>query len=149
MHALSWDFGKANRLTNSSQLNHGIDISADGKTLFVSSITTVWSYPYDAAAGTVGDRKTLITGMSSGGHRTRTVMTSKKNPDMLVVAVGSNGNIDAPTSEQSSGRSQFRMFSIEKVSQSSVAYTSGEILAWGLRNSVGITENPVTGGIVS
>ncbi|KAF2254542.1 glucose sorbosone dehydrogenase [Trematosphaeria pertusa] len=130
-------------------LNHGIDLSADGKTLFVSSITTVFSYPYDAAAGTVGTRKTLITGMSNGGHSTRTILTSKKNPDMLIVSVGSNANIDAATSQQSSGRSQLRIFSIEKVSQASVAYTAGEILGWGLRNSVGVTENPVTGGIWS
>ncbi|KAF2005836.1 glucose sorbosone dehydrogenase [Amniculicola lignicola CBS 123094] len=135
------------QLINEKGLNHGIDLSADGKTLFVSSISTVWSYPYDAAAGTVGTRKTLITGMSPGGHATRTVLTSKKNPDILMVAVGSNANIDSATSEQSSGRSQFRLFSIAKVSQASVAYTTGEVWGWGLRNSVGMTENPVTGGI--
>ncbi|ORY11125.1 soluble quino protein glucose/sorbosone dehydrogenase [Clohesyomyces aquaticus] len=137
------------QLINERGLNHGIDLSADGKTLFVSSMTTVWSYPYDAAAGTVGTRKTLITGMSGGGHSTRTLLTSKKNPDLLVVSVGSNANIDSATSQQSSGRSQLRIFSIAKVSQASVAYTAGEILGWGLRNSVGVTENPVTGGIWS
>ncbi|KAF1963318.1 soluble quino protein glucose dehydrogenase [Byssothecium circinans] len=141
--------GTSKQLINESGLNHGIDISVDGKTLFVSSTTTVWSYPYDAAAGTVGTRKTLITGMSGGGHVTRTLLTSKKNPDLLVVAVGSNSNIDSATSQQSSGRSQLRTFSIAKVSQASVAYTTGEVLAWGLRNSVGVTENPVTGGIWS
>jgi glucose/arabinose dehydrogenase len=112
-------------------------------------MTTVWSYPYDAAAGTVGRRKTLITGMSGSGHSTRTILASKKNPDLLVVSVGSNGNIDSATSQPSSGRSQLRIFSIAKVSRASVAYTSGEILGWGLRNSVGVTENQVTGGIVS
>jgi glucose/arabinose dehydrogenase len=112
-------------------------------------MTTVWSYPYDAAAGTVGTRKTLITGMSNSGHATRTILASKKNPDLLVVSVGSNANIDPGTSQQSSGRSQLRTFSIEKISQASVAYTTGEILGWGLRNSVGVTENSVTSGIVS
>lgn len=136
------------QLINERALNHGIDLSADGKSLFVSSMTTVWSYPYDAEAGTVGTRKTLITGMSGGGHSTRTVLTSKKNPDLLIVAVGSNANIDSATSQQSSGRSQLRIFSIAKISQASVAYTTGDILGWGLRNSVGMTENPVNGGIV-
>lgn len=112
-------------------------------------MTTVFSYPYDAAAGTVGTKKTVITGMSGSGHPTRTVMASKKNPDLLVVAVGSNANIDSATSQQSSGRSQFRIFSIAKISQASVAYTTGEVLAWGLRNSVGITEHPLDGGIAS
>ncbi|KAF2019529.1 soluble quino protein glucose dehydrogenase [Aaosphaeria arxii CBS 175.79] len=137
------------QLIDEKGLNHGIDLSADGKTLFVSSMTTVFSYSYDAAAGTVGARKTLITGMSNSGHSTRTVLTSKKSPDLLIVSVGSNSNIDAATSQQSSGRSQLRIFSIAKVSQASVAYTSGEVLAWGLRNSVGVTENPVSGGIWS
>ncbi|KAF2681598.1 soluble quino protein glucose dehydrogenase [Lentithecium fluviatile CBS 122367] len=137
------------QLINERGLNHGIDLSADGKTLFVSSMTTVWSYPYDAEAGTVGTRKTLITGMSNSGHSTRTVLTSKMNPDLLVVSVGSNANIDSATSQQSSGRSQLRTFSIAKVSQASVAYTAGEVLGWGLRNSVGVTENPVSGGIWS
>jgi glucose/arabinose dehydrogenase len=108
----------------------------------------VFAYPYDAAAGTVGTRKTLITGMSNGGHSTRTVWASKKVPDALIVAVGSNANIDSATSQQSSGRSQLRIFSIAKISQASVAYTTGEILGWGLRNSVGFSENPVTGGVV-
>lgn len=92
---------------------------------------------------------TLITGMSNSGHVTRTVLTSKKNPDILIVSVGSNANIDAATSQQSSGRSQLRTFSIAKISQASVAYTAGEVLGWGLRNSVGVTENPISGGIVS
>ena len=112
-------------------------------------MTTVYSYSYDATAGTLGARKTLITGMSNSGHNTRTLLTSKKNPDLLVVAVGSNANIDAATSQQNSGRSQFRIFSIAKISQASVAYTTGEVFAWGLRNSVGIAEHPLTGGIVS
>jgi hypothetical protein len=87
--------------------------------------------------------------MLSGGHSTRTILTSKKNPDVLVVSVGSNGNIDTSTSQITYGRSQLRTFSIAKITQASVAYTAGEVLGWGLRNSVGVTENPVTGGIVS
>jgi glucose/arabinose dehydrogenase len=87
--------------------------------------------------------------MSNSGHSTRTILVSKKNPDVLMVSVGSDGNMDAGTSQRSSGRSQLRMFSIAKVSRASAAYTSGEMLGWGLRNSVGVTENPVSGGIVS
>ncbi|KAF2713167.1 glucose sorbosone dehydrogenase [Pleomassaria siparia CBS 279.74] len=141
--------GTSKQLIPEKTLNHGIDISADGKTLFVSSMTTVWSYPYNAAAGTIGTRKTLITGMSSSGHATRTLLVSKKNPDLLVVSVGSNANIDSGASQQSSGRSELRVFRISRVSRASMAYTSGAILAWGLRNSVGVTENPVSGGIWS
>jgi sugar lactone lactonase YvrE len=47
-------------VANLVQLNHGIDLTADGKTLFVSSETTVYSYAYDATAGTVGAKKTVM-----------------------------------------------------------------------------------------
>ncbi|CAI6339410.1 unnamed protein product [Periconia digitata] len=136
-------------LINAQSLNHGIEISADGETLFVSSKSTVFAYPYDAAAGTVGEPKTLITDMSLGGHSTRTLRISKKNPDALIVSVGSDGNIDEETSEEGSGRSQLRVFSIAEITETPVEYTAGAILGWGLRNSVGVTEDPVTGGIWS
>ena len=112
-------------------------------------MTTVWSYPYNAASGTVGTRKTIITNIPSASHSTRTLRVSKKNPDSLIVAVGSDGNLDAGTTDKSSGRSQLRTFSISKISHSPVTYESGTVLGWGLRNSVGVTENPTTGGIVS
>lgn len=97
----------------------------------------------------MGEPQTLITGMSTGTHSTRTLRRSKKNPDALIVSVGSDGNIDDGTVEESSGRSQLRVFSISAISEAPVEYTAGEILGWGLRNSVGVTEDPATGGIVS
>ncbi|KAH7310054.1 soluble quino protein glucose/sorbosone dehydrogenase [Rhexocercosporidium sp. MPI-PUGE-AT-0058] len=130
-------------------LNHGIDLSADGKTLFASSLTSVYSYPYDAVAGTVGTRKTIVQNMRNGGHSTRTLWVSKFNPNMLLVSRGSDGNIDAPTSEITSGRSQIRAFSISGTSTAAVDYTAGEVIAWGLRNSVGMSEDVSTGGFWS
>ncbi|MAD83145.1 MAG: hypothetical protein CL912_09275 [Deltaproteobacteria bacterium] len=68
---------------------------------------------------------------------------------MLLVSRGSDGNIDAPTSQITSGRSQIRAFSISGTSNAPVAYTAGEVIAWGLRNSVGMSEDISTGGFVS
>jgi hypothetical protein len=45
------------------QLNHGIDLSADGKTLFASTVDVVYAYNYDAASMKVGAPKTIISGM--------------------------------------------------------------------------------------
>jgi glucose/arabinose dehydrogenase len=136
-------------------LNHGIDVSVDGKTLFVSSLTEVSSYSYDAAAGTVGPKQVLLNKMTNGGyHLTRTMIASKKSPGLLVIQRGSDGNVDAGTATIASGRSQVRVFNISALTTSATTApldysTSGEVLGWGLRNSVGWGEDPTTGGIVS
>lgn len=131
--------------------NHGIDLSADGKTLFVSNLQQVAMYPYDAVAGTVGAAKILVTGLgNSGPHPTRTILVSKTNPDMLIVSRGSNANVDTQSVATSAGRCMIKQFSIAATSQTSAVYTSGgEVLGWGLRNIVGMGENPADGGIWS
>src|SRR3954462_2027954 len=87
------------------QTNHGIDLSADGKTLFVSNMQSVRAYAYDAAAGTVGPGKVGVSGLGNNGPPpTRTILTSKNSPDYLLVARGSNSNVDTATTAQSAGR---------------------------------------------
>ncbi|KAK1230156.1 hypothetical protein PQX77_006750 [Marasmius sp. AFHP31] len=130
-------------------LNHGIDISRDGATLYVSSKTDVYAYPYNAANGTVGTAKRLITIPDQADHVTRTLRLSRKKPDLLMVSVGSNANIDPGTVNITSGRSQIRIFNLTTIGSTPVSYTSGQVLGWGLRNSVGVDEDPVTGGVWS
>ncbi|KAI1076853.1 soluble quino protein glucose dehydrogenase [Whalleya microplaca] len=133
-------------------LNHGIAFSQDGKTLFVSSMAEVYAYPYDAVAGTVGTKKTVIEGMRSGGHTTRTLLAPVTAPDILIVSRGSDGNIDNTTVEAAAAKSIIKIFSIAELlaSESAIDYAQGgEILGWGLRNSVGVGEDPSTGGIWS
>jgi hypothetical protein len=138
-------------LSNTSQLNHGIELSADGKILYVSNVNNVDQYTYDAAAGTATNKKTLVNTMKNGGgHLTRTLLIPKRYPDLLLVGRGSDGNVDTGTKQISTGRSMIRIFNLTQVSATPVAYaTGGTLLAWGLRNPVGIGENPVTGEIVS
>jgi glucose/arabinose dehydrogenase len=89
-----------------AKLNHGIALSVDGKILYVSTSTDVLAYPYDAAAGTVGSPRTLITGMHQGGsHQSRTLLVPQNNPNLLLVSRGSIDNVDAPTAQVESGRS--------------------------------------------
>ncbi len=124
-------------------------MSAAGKTLFTSTLNSVTAYPYDADAGTVGTGKVIVTGLQySGPHPTRTILASKANPDVLFVARGSNANIDTQTTAESSGRCMIKQFSISKAMTSAVSYNNGETLGWGLRNIVGMGEDP-WGGIVS
>ncbi|KAI2627657.1 soluble quino protein glucose dehydrogenase [Hypoxylon sp. NC1633] len=142
----------SSQLISDASLNHGIAFSQDGTTLFVSSMAEVHAYPYDAAAGTVGAKKLVIGGMRSGGHATRTLLAPVTAPDVLLVSRGSNNNIDNETIATEAGRSIIKSFSISALLASETATdyaTGGEVLGWGLRNSVGVGEDPSTGGIWS
>ncbi|KAK4222954.1 soluble quino protein glucose/sorbosone dehydrogenase [Podospora fimiseda] len=134
-----------------TQTNHGIALSADGNTLFTSTLASVFQYSYNPTTGQVGAGKAIVQGMSNTGtHPTRAIATSKWSPDTILVARGSNGNIDTATTDKSSGRSMIKTFSISGGQSSAHQYnTGGEILAWGLRNIVGLTEDPQFGGIWS
>ncbi|KIE02069.1 NHL repeat-containing protein, partial [Metarhizium majus ARSEF 297] len=142
---------KSSSLVDDKTLNHGIELSSDGKTLFVSSSTDVYAYDYDAEKGTVGKAKNIITGMDQGGHATRTLLIPKHNSNLLLVSRGSDGNIDKDTVEIGSAKSQIRIFKIDHLLKidSPVRYSDGEVLGWGLRNSVGVAEDPVTGYVWS
>ncbi|RYP03100.1 hypothetical protein DL764_005383 [Monosporascus ibericus] len=142
----------SSQLIPDPSLNHGIALTPDGSTLFVSKLSSVDAYPYDASAGTVGEKKTVISGMENGGHPTRTLTIPVTAPDVLLVSRGSDGNIDNATIETSTARSIIKSFNVTELLAATgpVDYaTGGEILGWGLRNSVGVAEDPSTGGIWS
>jgi glucose/arabinose dehydrogenase len=128
----------------SSQLNHGIELSADGKTLYASNSDTVYSWAYDAAnQRNTSAPTTLVTGMSNTDHTTRTLLLSKKVPDMLVVSRGSDNNVDPAALDITSGHSQIKAFNISGVSNPYQFTGAGTLLGWGLRNSVGVAEHPM------
>lgn len=143
--------GKVKHVADARQLNHGIALTADGKTLFASSSTDVYAYDYDAATGVAGPPRSIITGMDQAGHSTRTLYIPPQHPHLLLVTRGSDGNIDEDTANIESGRSQLRVFKVSDLinSDKTVQYTDGDVMGWGLRNSVGIAQDPVSGNIVS
>lgn len=93
--------------------------------------------------------------MTNSGHTTRTILVSRKYPDMLLVSRGSEGNDDEKALDRSSGHSQLRAFNISAYNSTNdddvrpLNYNDGDLLGWGLRNSVGVAEHPETGGIWS
>ncbi|KAG6019800.1 hypothetical protein E4U41_003074 [Claviceps citrina] len=141
----------SSQLVAETSLNHGISLSSDGRTLFASSSTDVYAYEYDAKEGTVGAAKNIITGMAQSGHSARTLLVPKRSPNLLLVSRGSNSNIDTGTADIGSARSQIRIFRTDELlgSGRAVRYSDGEVLGWGLRNSVGVGEDPTTGYIWS
>ncbi|KAF7548798.1 hypothetical protein G7Z17_g6839 [Cylindrodendrum hubeiense] len=146
-------------LLENTDLNHGIALSQDGRTLYASSANSVYSWTYDAAEASLSasSARTLVTNMSNSGHVTRTLLLSRKHPEMLLVSRGSQGNDDTDATDRSSGRSQLRAFNISSLpadgsdgdAEAPYDFLNGTLLGWGLRNSVGVAEHPATGGIWS
>jgi len=85
-------------------------------------------------------RKKIVTGMDSGGHITRTLLTSKLYSDILLVSRGSDGNLDMEAKHLPKGKCMIKAFSLSKTEGQDFA-TQGNLLGWGLRNSVGMGED--------
>ncbi|TFK28282.1 hypothetical protein FA15DRAFT_753613 [Coprinopsis marcescibilis] len=130
-------------IISNTQINHGIDLTPDGRRIIASSADAAWSWDYDPATMTATNQRLLVTGMNNPYHFTRTVLISQKNPNIFALNVGSNGNIDAPTRDAGAGRAQIRVFDYNTLPSNSVSYTSsyGKVLGYGLRNDVGVTQD--------
>ncbi|KAJ4296663.1 hypothetical protein N0V90_006711 [Kalmusia sp. IMI 367209] len=143
--------GDAELIINDASLNHGIALSEDSKTLYASSSTAVYAWDYDASQGrnTSGPREVIVE-MDGNGHTSRTLLLSRKAPGLLLVSRGSQGNLDYETLDVQTGVSTIKAFNVTNVTDSAYNFPEdGLLLGWGLRNSVGVAEEPVTGGIYS
>lgn len=81
---------------------------------------------------------------------TRTLLIPRSNPGKLIVSRGSADANVVRAETLSNGLSQIRAFDISNFTTSSKPYdfsTSGLVLGWGLRNTVGLASHPVTGGL--
>jgi glucose/arabinose dehydrogenase len=88
--------------------------------------------------------------MRTDDHSTRTLLLSRKANGTLLISRGSRENVDLEAATLSSGHSQIRAFDVNNVTNNGYDYnTEGLRIGWGLRNSVGVAEHPVTGGIYS
>jgi len=149
--------------------NHGIEISADGRMLLVSTSEAVHAWLYDSERGriTKDSMRVLIRNMTSAGHVTRSLLLTRNQPPpsnpgddgeempprtYLLVSRGSSANVDTLAGDATSGISQIRAFDVAELYQATtpVDYASGgRLVGWGLRNSVGMGEHPATGSIWS
>ncbi|KAH6640221.1 hypothetical protein F5144DRAFT_482764 [Chaetomium tenue] len=130
------------------ELNHGIALSEDGNTLFASDDTSVWTWIYDSLAGKVmSEGDTVVTDMYNKDLATRTLLMSKKQPGTLLVSQG--GPETNVAGHQRYGL-QIRAFEFTTLARDFPLYSflkEGVVLGRGLRDSVGVGEHPVTGGI--
>jgi glucose/arabinose dehydrogenase len=127
-------------------------LSQDGNTIYASTYSNVYSWQYNAQDGRVnGNPTTIIENMGvNEGHTTRTLLMSKKVPSLLLVSRGSAGNLDYETLDINSGASTIKAFNVTNMTSTAYQQPSdGMLLGWGLRNSVGVAEDPITGAIYS
>jgi glucose/arabinose dehydrogenase len=132
-----------NMLISSASLNHGLAITPDGKTLYASGERTVYQYDYDPVTMKVGTAKTVVQGIDSGIHSTRTLMVVAGSPNMVLVQCGSNANFDMQSADKATARAGIKIFDMSKVPSGGYAYkTGGETFGYGLRNEIGFTADP-------
>ncbi|KAI1809241.1 soluble quino protein glucose dehydrogenase [Poronia punctata] len=127
-------------VVSDANLNHGIRLSPDEKTLYASSASSVFSWTYDPTTGSVGpDSTRVISGMATSGHSTRTLVMSPHRPDLLVVSHGSNANIDEDSSDPQTARAIVKVFNISSTPADGYDFVSeGWNAGYGLRNEVGL-----------
>ncbi|KAF6825861.1 carbohydrate-binding cytochrome b562-like protein [Colletotrichum musicola] len=126
-------------LISNPSLNHGIGFTPDGKTLYVSSMTTAWSYAYDAKAQTVSGQTVVVRNMQQGGHPTRALIIPPATPHLLVIQQGSYNNFDYESLNKAVARAVVKVFDMRNVPSGGWAYASqGWFLGWGLRNEVAL-----------
>jgi glucose/arabinose dehydrogenase len=88
--------------------------------------------------------------MDGSDHTSRTLLLSKKAPGLMVINRGSNSNIDPEASSITTGHSQVKAFNLTNATDGPYDFnTDGLLLGWGLRNDVGMDEEPLHGGIYS
>lgn len=133
--------GGSKMLISQTNLNHGIQLSPDGKTLYASSMTQVYKWTYDAATQSVeGTSTVVVKGMYNGGHPTRTLALAPHKPNLLVVSLGSNGNFDYDSINPATGRALVRVFDLDATPSGGYDYaTGGWLMGYGMRNEVALT----------
>ncbi|TFK61256.1 soluble quino protein glucose dehydrogenase [Pluteus cervinus] len=131
-------------VVQNSTFNHGIDIG--NGTLYVSTSTSVVGFQYDSSTISVGSGTptvivTNIAGAGSSGRRFLLIPASGSDPAFLIVTAGTDSDTDFAAAQASSGLSQIRRFALN-ASLPGGGYdwmTDGEMIAFGLRNAVGLT----------
>jgi glucose/arabinose dehydrogenase len=133
-------FASSQMLITQRNLNHGIALSQDGKTLLASSATSVFTWSYDSATMNVSETsRTVISGMDNKGHVTRTLVFPPRYPNLLIVSHGSNDNFDYGSADMRTGRSCVKVFDVTKLPTNGYDYaTEGYQMGYGLRNEVGL-----------
>jgi glucose/arabinose dehydrogenase len=124
------------KFASAPDLNHGLAFSRDFAYVYASSPTAVYRWRYTAGARkATGAAEVVVSNIPGSGHVTRTLVFDSKG--RLYVSVGSASNVDPP--ELADSRALIRRFVIPgSLPAGGLGYLSGEIVASGMRNEVGL-----------
>lgn len=117
------------QLASATGLNHGIALHQGY--LYASTATTVYRWLYDGSRKALTDRQTVLTGMPSGGHSTRTLVFDGEGN--LYIAIGSGSNLD-----DDSTRARVVRLDTAKVSATGANLSDTTVHADGTRNECGL-----------
>ncbi|KAI0027750.1 soluble quino protein glucose/sorbosone dehydrogenase [Vararia minispora EC-137] len=120
-------------------------IQVDGDKLYLSTANDALVYQYNASELAVsGEPAVLVTGFPAGGELTTHTLQFAVGGSALLIASGPGNNIDPTAREPSSGRSQVRAFPLNaSLPSSPLQYTSGALIAYGIRNPAGFAFSPL------
>jgi glucose/arabinose dehydrogenase len=122
-----------------ANLNHGVAVSPDGRYLYASSMTTAWRWDYNSNAGTATNSIVVIKNISTASHSTRTLVIPKNRGNLLVVSVGSDGNLDIASQHMGTQRAVVKVFDMNNTPSGGHTFlTGGWQAGYGLRNEVGL-----------
>jgi glucose/arabinose dehydrogenase len=131
------DASEAHAFAFLDPLNHGLGVTATH--VYASSPTTVYRWPYTAGAReATGPVETVVDGIETGGHTTRTLVIDAQT--RLYVSIGSASNVDAPADPNTppASRAQIRRYDLSSIPVGGYTAAAGELFASGLRNEVGL-----------
>ena len=118
-------------------LTGGVAIDPSGAFVYASSATTILRWPYKAGdhiASAVSE--VVVRDMPDQGHFSRTLVFDAQS--RLHVNVGSEGDVDTDPTLNAT-RAQVRRFTLPgAIPAGGIAYSAGEVFAYGLRNEVGL-----------
>jgi glucose/arabinose dehydrogenase len=121
--------GERLRIATTAGLNHGIALN--GGYLYASTETTVYRWPYDGSHAVLANRQTVLSGIPSGGHSTRTLVFDRSGN--LYISIGSGSNLDADSS-----RARVVRLDAAHVTAGNAVLADVTVHADGTRNEVGL-----------
>jgi glucose/arabinose dehydrogenase len=129
--------GERSTFTDVPNGNHGIALTATH--LYASSESTVYRWTYTSGQRTAtGNVETVVQGIGTGGHSTRTLIVDAQN--RLYVTIGSASNLDNATgTTPPPERALIRRYDLTNIPSGGYQASDGELFAAGLRNEVGFS----------
>jgi glucose/arabinose dehydrogenase len=134
-------YGTSFPIGTEPQFTHGLAFSPDGAFVYVSNMSGVFRWAYktgDLVAP--GEPEKVIANIPSEGHDSRTLVFDAKGRLLLHVGLLTEADFDPLIA---GARSMVRRFTIPAVvPPGGVDYTTGDVVASGLRNEVGLAVDP-------